>query len=158
MMRNIKPNDNPILILPDENNPKTQLLQLTKGMPIICHKTNKKMEILNSDRFVITSINEKEIQFTNELLKEQNKPDMKISVQDFNKNISIWHIVLQSMLHKEKHSKNHILFMTGEECKRGKYVALSRATKLENIQIYLDKIELLDIEFRETLRTRDNNL
>ena len=71
MMRNISTGENPIIILAEEYNPKTQLLLLTKAMPIICHRTNKKMEILNSDRFYITQLNDKEIQFTNEILKEQ---------------------------------------------------------------------------------------
>jgi len=158
MMRNLKAGDNPILILPDENNPKTQLLQLTTGMPIICHRTNKKMDILNSDRFVISSINEKEIQFTNELLKEQNKPDMKITVQDFNKYFYLAYCITVHASQGETFNQPYTIYDWKRMCKRGKYVALSRATKLENIQIHLEKIELLDIEFRETLRNRDNNL
>lgn len=145
MMRNLQTTDNPIIIPSDENNPKTQQLFLTIGMPIICHRTNKKMEILNSDRFVITSINEKEIQFTNEMLKEQNKPDMKITNQEFNQYFYLAYCITVHASQGETFKEPYTIYDWGRMCKRGKYVALSRGTKLENIQIYREKIEEMEL-------------
>ena len=145
MMRNIRSGENPTIIPADEYNPKTQLLLLTKGMPIICHRTNKKMEILNSDRFVITSINEKEIQFTNEMLKEQNKPDMKIACQDFNKYFYLAYFITVHASQGKTFKEPYTIYDWGKMCKRVKYAALSRGTKLENIQIYREKIEEMEL-------------
>jgi predicted peptidase len=49
----------------DKNNPKSQHVKLIKGTPIICHRTNKKLDILNSDRFTITSTTNNSISLTN---------------------------------------------------------------------------------------------
>lgn len=154
MMRNIKTTDTPITILPDENNPKTQLLFLTIGMPIICHRTNKKMEILNSDRFDITAIDEKEIQFSNEILREQGKPDVKISINDFNKFFYLAYCITVHASQGETFKEQYTIYDWGRMCKRGKYVALSRGTKSENIQIHTEKIERTYNEFKKYMSER----
>ena len=151
MMRNIKPTDHKIIILPDENNPKTQLLQLTVGMPIICHRTNKKMEILNSDRFTITSINEKEIEFTNEMLKEQQKPDIKITTHDFNKYFYLAYCITIHASQGETFKDFYTIYDWERMCKRGKYVALSRGTEKNNIQIYADELDTFYVKYKKSL-------
>jgi hypothetical protein len=67
------PNQRITEIPPDENHPKSQFVKLIKGTPIICHRTNKKLDILNSDRFTITSTTNDSISLTNEMRIETRK-------------------------------------------------------------------------------------
>lgn len=47
-----------VFIPANKLNPKTQDVKLAKGMSVICHTTNKKMNILNSQTFKILDIND----------------------------------------------------------------------------------------------------
>ena len=46
-------NEKYIFIEMDKKNEKSQDVHLGKGMPVIAHTTNKKLNILNSEKFII---------------------------------------------------------------------------------------------------------
>lgn len=137
MMRNLQSsNSEPISIPADENNPKTQDIHLIRGMPIICHRTNKKIEILNSDRFVITSINNKTIEFTNELRIEKEQDPIRLELKDFNKYFYLAYCITVHASQGETFKEPYTIYDWSRMSKKGKYVALSRGTEKDNIQIY----------------------
>jgi ATP-dependent exoDNAse (exonuclease V) alpha subunit len=149
-------NDKPIEIQEDENNPKTQHLKLVKGMPIICHRTCKKMELLNSDRFTITSINEKNFEFTNELLIEKGKEPMKMELKDFHRYFYLAYCITVHASQGETFKEPYTIYDWGRMCRRGKYVSLSRGTEMDNIQIHIEKIEQVYLDFKKILlKNRD---
>lgn len=137
MMRNIQKSESkPICIPADEYNPKTQELQLINGMPIICHRTNKKMEILNSDRFTITSINNKTIKFTNELRIEKALEPIEVELKDFNKYFYLAYCITVHASQGETFKEPYTIYDWHQMRRRAKYVALSRGTEKDKIQIY----------------------
>ena len=123
-------------------------------MPIICHRTNKKMGVLNSDRFTITSVTNKVIQFSNELLKEQEKPDIKIDIQEFHKFFYLAYCITVHASQGETFKSPYTIYDWERMCKRGKYVALSRGTDKNNIQIHVSKIDKAYFEFKDYMNRR----
>lgn len=115
----------------DKHNPKTQDLKLCVGMPVIAHKTNKKLNVLNSERFVIKSVTDEIIE-----IKEDNRL-IEIKTQDFHKFFYLGFCITvhasQGDTFKVKYTiydwKNYIF------SKKAKYVAMSRGTSIQNIQI-----------------------
>jgi ATP-dependent exoDNAse (exonuclease V) alpha subunit len=138
--------DEPIEIQEDEYNPKTQHLKLVKGMPIICHRTCKKIELLNSDRFVITSINNKEFEFTNELRIEKGEEPMKMEIKDFHRYFYLAYCITVHASQGETFKEPYTIYDWERMCKRGKYVSLSRGTEMNNIQIHVEIIESIELE------------
>jgi len=123
--------NNYISIEKSNKNEKTQDVKLCKGMPIIAHKTNKKLEILNSERFTINSITQ-EAMIINDDFRE-----LEIKTTDFHKYFYLGFCITVHSSQGETfnepytiHDWNFIYF-----CNRAKYVALSRATDIKNIQI-----------------------
>ena len=114
-----------------DENPKTQDLKLSIGMPVVAHTTNKKLKILNSERFVICSINNENIS-----VKEDER-EITIKLQDFHKFFFIGFCITihtsQGETFKEKYTIYDWNFK--HTCNRAKYVAISRATNISNIQI-----------------------
>ena len=115
----------------DGKNPKSQNLKLCVGMPVIAHTTNKKLNVLNSEKFVIKEIDE------NSIVMKENEREIKIKLKDFHKFFYIGFCITihasQGDTFDTKYSIydwNFIFF-----CDRAKYVAMSRATNVNNIQI-----------------------
>jgi hypothetical protein len=50
---------------------KTQLLRLTLGAPIICHRFNKKMNVFNNERFHVTDWEDTEIEITSDIFEDK---------------------------------------------------------------------------------------
>jgi ATP-dependent exoDNAse (exonuclease V) alpha subunit len=124
-------NEKYVFIEKDTKNDKTQDVYLGKGMPIIAHTTNKKLNILNSEKFIIETINDKEIEISDENRKV--KVDLKLFHKLFYLGFCITIHASQGETFKEKYT----IYDWGFEhfCSRAKYVALSRASDLSNIQI-----------------------
>ena len=64
----------------DVKNPKTQDVKLCVGMPLIAHTTNKKMDVLSSERFVANTISEKTI------VVSEGDREVEVKLANFNKN------------------------------------------------------------------------
>lgn len=127
-----KSKDTPIFISKDINNPKTQDVKLLKGMPVICHKTNKALNILNSDRFIIKSINDEKIILTNDIIEE----DITISTDKFHKFLYLGFCITCHASQGETFNEPYTIYDWKMMNGRGKYVALSRGTSKNNIQVY----------------------
>ena len=156
MERNLKLQaDTPIYIPEDEDNPKTQNLKLVKGMPIICHRTEKKLEILNSDRFIITYIDDQRIEFTNELLKETEHAPINMETKDFHKYFYLAYCITIHASQGETFKAPYTIYDWGSIGRKAKYVALSRGTDRNNIQIHMEQIEKTYFNFKKYLSERE---
>lgn len=151
----MKHDSNYIEIPEDENNPKTQNVKLIIGMPIICHRTDKSLKILNSDRFTITSINNEDIKFTNEMRIENQEEPLTIKTQLFHKYFYLAFCITAHASQGETFKEPYTIYDWRLMNKRAKYVSLSRGTNRENIQIYVDKMERLYKTFQESKKINE---
>lgn len=124
--------EEPIAIPKDDKNPKTQDLKLVKGMPIICHKTNKKLNILNSERFEITKIDNETITFTNDF---KNEP-IEVDVKDFHNFFYLAYCITIHASQGDTFTSQYTIYDWERMSKRAKYVAMSRGNNIDNIQIH----------------------
>ena len=99
-------------------------------MPIIAHTTKKKY-ISDSEKFVIETINDKEIEISDE--NRKFKVDLKLLYKLFFLGFCITIHASQGETFKQKYTIYDWKFE--HFCSRAKYVALSRASDLANIQI-----------------------
>lgn len=132
MERYIKQNKcNTILIKENPNNPNSQEIKLGIGMPVICFKTNKKYNILNSEKFLVKEINE------NEIIINDNVKDIKILIKDFNKYLYLGFCITIHASQGETFTTPYNIYDWNFTymCNKAKYVALSRATDIKNINI-----------------------
>ena len=113
----------------DKWNPKTQDVMLAKGMPIIAHTTNKKLRFMNSETFVITRVDSDTMEIKNEI------QSITINTRDFHKFFYLGFCLTVHASQGETFSDKYTIHDWYMLCEKGKYVALSRGTKLENIQI-----------------------
>lgn len=116
-----------------ERNDKTQDVKLFEGMPIVSYKNDEKLDIYNSEIFTIQSIDVENNSFTIKT-KEQ---ELEFKVTDFKfyfyPAFCITVHTSQGITISDKYTIwdwNH-----PSMSKSARYVALSRATKYENIQI-----------------------
>jgi DNA replication protein DnaC len=120
-----------VFIKKDPANPKTQDITVCAGMPIIAHKTNKGMNILNSQQFIIHSIvgDDVMIMIGNELLN--------ISIYRFHKYFYLGFCITIHASQGETIDGKYTIYdwKFNRFCSKAKYVALSRGTNIENIQI-----------------------
>ena len=113
----------------DKLNPKTQDVKLAIGMPVIAHKTNKKLRFLNSQTFAIESV-------TNEsLCIKSDDTEITIKTADFHKFFYLGFCLTIHANQGETFDTPYTIYDWYKLCPKAKYVALSRGTKLENIQI-----------------------
>ena len=114
------------------NNPNSQDVELFKNinMPIMAYKTNNKMNIVNNERFVIDTIINGVIYYSNEMKKLQ-----EIKVDEFQ---NYFYVAYASTIHKSQACTFNFSYTIHEWEKldtRLKYVALSRATEKKKINI-----------------------
>ena len=115
----------------NENNPKTQDVKLCIGMPIISHINDKKKNILNNTTYTIKQINDENMIISDDI------NEIELKTQDFHK---YFYVAFCITIHSSQgetfnmpytiYDWKHFCF-----CRRAKYVALSRATNIQNIQI-----------------------
>lgn len=120
-----------IFIGKDAKNPKTQDITLCKGMPIIAHTTNKKLNILNSQKFVITDVSQ---EYFTILIDDVST---KINIYKFNQFFYLGFCITIHSSQGETFSGKYTIhdWNFNRFCKKAKYVALSRGTNINNIQI-----------------------
>lgn len=123
---------NYITIEKDNFNPKTQLVKLAAGMPvIISHLTDKKLNILNSETFKIKSV-------TNEIIKvTEHERNIEIKTKDFHKYFYLGFCITIHASQGETFDEPNTIYDWKYEhfCDKAKYVALYRGTNIKNIQI-----------------------
>ena len=101
-------------------------------MPIICHKTNKKLNILNSERFEITKIDNETITFTNDF---KNEP-IEVDVKDFHNFFYLAYCITIHASQGDTFTSQYTIYDWEKMSKRAKYVAMSRGNNIDNIQIH----------------------
>ena len=115
-----------VVLEADKFNPKTQDVSLAVGMPILAHKTNKKLKFMNSEVFRIKSIDEENI-----VLEE----GITLRTKDFHKFFYVGFCMTIHASQGETFKDPYTIYDWYHLCDKARYVALSRGTKLENIQI-----------------------
>ena len=99
-------------------------------MPIMAYKTNNKMDIVNNERFVIDTVIDGVIYYSNDM-----KKNLQIKVADFQ---SFFYIAYATTIHKSQACTFNFSYTIHEWEKldtRLKYVLLSRATNRDKINI-----------------------
>ena len=116
----------------DYYNEKTQDVKLCIGMPVITHTTNKKLNILNSETFVIEKINNDKITIIDETRK------IEVETKMFHKYFYLGFCITLHASQGSTFNKPYTIYdwKFKHFSNRAKYVALSRGTSKENIQIH----------------------
>ena len=121
-----------LFIPKDDKNKKTQDVMLCVGTPIVCFKTSKKMDILNSERFTVESWSEETIVITD------GDREVEFKVSQFHQYFYLAFCLTVHSSQGETFTERYTIydwsFFHFEE--RARYVALSRATDIKNIQIH----------------------
>ena len=115
-----------VFLKADAFNPKTQDVSLAVGMPILAHKTNKKLKFMNSEVFRIQSVDDENI-----VLEE----GITLRTKDFHKFFYVGFCMTIHASQGETFKEPYTIYDWYHLCDKARYVALSRGTKLENIQI-----------------------
>jgi energy-coupling factor transporter ATP-binding protein EcfA2 len=113
-----------------KHNDNSQDVNLFVGMPIISYKNSSKLDIVNNESFVITDINNDTIEFKNKRIE-----NLEISINDFQR---YFYVNYATTIHKaqgETIKKPYTIHEWSKLNRRLRYVALSRATELNNINI-----------------------
>lgn len=123
------------LIIPkNPRNYKSQDVHLGEGMPVIVHKTNKKLNTLHSDKFTVKSIQEKKIDFINDFCTFEISPSLFQKYFYFAFCTTILSregaTIAEKFTIHDWRATSHVSDGT-----KLQYVALSRGTHKSNIQI-----------------------
>ena len=112
-------------------NPKTQNVKLAVGMPVVAHTTNKKMNILNSEKFIVTEIDNKKITM------KEHEHEVKVNIADFHHFFYLGFCITIHTSQGDTFNTKYTIYDWSFKhfCEKAKYVALSRATDINNIQI-----------------------
>jgi ATP-dependent exoDNAse (exonuclease V) alpha subunit len=112
-------------------NAKTQDAKLCKGVPIVAHKTSKANNILNSERFVVKSVNDENLTITD------GDREITIPTQSFHKYFYLGFCITVHACQGETFKEKYTIFDWDmyHFDRSAKYVALSRANDINNIQI-----------------------
>jgi hypothetical protein len=119
-----------IVIPPDILNPKTQEVKLVKGMPVLAHTTNKKLRFMNSQLFMIQSVDDTEI-----VLSDTTENPIKIPTKDFHQYFYLGFCLTIHASQGETFTEKYTIHDWYRLCDKAKYVALSRGSSIHNIQI-----------------------
>lgn len=135
MNRYLKEYDNKehIFIERDNNNMKTQDVKLCKGMPIIAWNNiyKNKHNIINTDKFTIKQINNEYMIITD------GHRDIKLPSNIFHTIFYIGFCITIYACQGETFNKPYTIYDWNHKifCDKAKYVSMSRATNIDNIQI-----------------------
>ncbi len=115
-----------------KTNPKTQDIHLGKGMPVIAHKTNKSLNFLNSETFIVKSVSDEFIILTSPIIES-----LKIETKFFQKFFYLGFCITIHASQGETFQHPYTIYDWNHPyfCEKAKYVALSRGTSIQNIQI-----------------------
>ena len=115
----------------DENYEHSQNIILCKGMPVVCYETNKNLDILNSQKFSVKSFDKENI------IIIDDDEERKIEIKDFHKYFYLGFCITIHASQGETYNEPYTIHDWGHYhiSKKARYVALSRATNEEFIQI-----------------------
>lgn len=115
----------------DVKNPKSQNVKLSVGMPVICHTTNKKLDILNSEKFKVSKIKDGLI------IVIDDERSIQIPIIHFNKFLYLGFCITIHASQGETFDEPYTIYDWKFKCfcNRAKYVAISRTVSIQNIQI-----------------------
>ena len=118
----------------DEKNVKSQTIRLAVGMPVICHTTSKKKSFLNSERFVVKAIDSSNIEL--EDIDDTARVEV-VRTNLFNKFFYLGFAITYHASQGKTFREPYTIWDWGHHHvdATARYVALSRATKCEYIQI-----------------------
>ena len=131
MERYLQNNNNPKVYVKATRNQKTQNVHLTKGMPIIAHKTNKKLDILNSQTFTITKVTKETLTY------KDDKKEFTVPINDFHQYFYLGFCITVYASQGETFNQKYTIYDWDIACfcEKAKYVAMSRSTDINLIQI-----------------------
>lgn len=125
-------------------NQKPKSAYIYKGLPVMCIKNNKNLDVINSDEFIVKQYDDKNIT----LINVDTEKDLTFEINDFHKNFVVNYIATTHKLQGATISKNLLFFdwygntMCGYEYglslkndKHVGYTALSRVKSLKQIYI-----------------------
>ena len=129
---NTQYNYDSINIKKDDKNPRSQDIILSRNMPILCKKTNKKLHILNSEIFKVHKIASTHFTIINGA-----KEKIDIDSKDFNKYFYPGFCITVYASQGETYTDKYTIYDWNFEnfCNKAKYVAMSRCNNINNIQI-----------------------
>lgn len=132
MNRFIKEKKCDTIIIPiNPLNENTQQIKLAVDMPIVCYKTDKKLDVINSEFYNVKEITEKDIIITNK------RGDKNVPIKFFNRNFYLGFCITIYASQGETFSEPYTIYDWNFKymCNKAKYVALSRATNKNVVQI-----------------------
>ena len=115
----------------NKHNPKTQDVRVSKGMRIIAHKTDKEQDILNSQTFEITKVT------SNTFTYKSEDKTYTLPTSSFHKFFYLGFCITIHASQGETYFDKYTIYDWNVECvcNKAKYVAMSRGTNMNNIQI-----------------------
>lgn len=123
------------IISKDPQNLHSQDVRLCPGLPLVCFRTAKKYNILNSERFVVKAFDDKFV--TLEKHGHEDEEYFEIPLTKFQKHFYLGFCLTVYASQGETFSEPYTIYNWNWSMfsKEAKYVAISRSTCLENIQI-----------------------
>jgi energy-coupling factor transporter ATP-binding protein EcfA2 len=127
----------PLCIKQLSYDPNSQDVQLINGTPIMARVNNKTLDIFNNETFMIANIDHKkqQIQILNDIDADEECKSFTIDVKDFQK---LFYVAYCITIHKSQGISIDTPYTIHDWRyldSRLKYVALSRATDIDNINI-----------------------
>jgi ATP-dependent exoDNAse (exonuclease V) alpha subunit len=110
----------------------SQEITICEGMPIIARINHRKLDIINNESFTISKIKDDAVYVSNEV-----KKDIEIPVEKFNR---FFYLAFCITIHKSQGAtfrEKYTIHEWNKQCRKMKYVAISRATDEKNVQIVL---------------------
>ena len=109
----------------------SQDVQLIPNTPVICRVTRNKLGICNNEMFTITHIDEQHTTLTNE------HAQVEMDTKDFQRHFYVAYAITIHKSQGQTYNKPYTIHEYNRLDKRLRYVALSRATKQEYINIMI---------------------
>jgi ATP-dependent exoDNAse (exonuclease V) alpha subunit len=111
--------------------PNSQDVRLCTGMPVIARKNTKQLHIYNNETFTIKTIRIKE----NEITVEDEGREHTVPINDFTKIFNIAYCITVHKSQGQTFDEAYTIHEFNQYDERLKYVALSRATDINLINI-----------------------
>jgi hypothetical protein len=132
MLRYIKQYKPKTITIPKfESNPHTQEIQLGVNMPLVCYKTNKKLNVMNSEKFTVQKITEDTV------VIKHNEVERIIPLNILNRHFYLGFCITIYASQGDTFIEPYTIYDWAFPYmgKQAKYVALSRARDLDLIHI-----------------------
>ena len=131
----IKTHKKPTIDIQASSHKSSQDIKLCEGMPVICYKTDKRYDIFNNETYTVEKITASVII----MAIPDTEYKITIPINEFNKYLNLGFCITIHSSQGETFTEPYTIYDWGFSymCEKAKYVAVSRATRAENIQIVL---------------------